>query len=139
MSKQTLEAIIRGIVRDEFGALMAARSAGYSSPPVPTPELGEEVDRFLATVTGGERIWAGDLYERWRAWARVEAPGWSPVTATAFGRLAGRSALVERHGLGRRWYARRWAGRGACVGAPDCTEPMEKMSDRCAAHRLGEP
>jgi len=129
MPTETLDAVVRRIVREELAALV--------TPPPPEPEAdpGEDVARFLATLRPGESAGAADLYLRWMAWAGAGESA-HRLTGTAFGRLVMKSGMVDRTGVGRRFYARRYPGRGGCVGAPDCDRPMVKMSDRCAEHQL---
>lgn len=121
----SLESIIRRIIREELSLALSTLREGHAAgqplrgpaPRQPTPETRDAIEQFLATIPAGEQVQASDLFARWGAWAREEAPEWAGITSTAFGRLAVRSSLVERHGVGRRWYVRK-GGAGLAGVAP---------------------
>lgn len=132
MSRQTLDDMVRRIVREELDALSPKPSAQRPPPLDASPGPLAEVRRFLATAAPRERTQAADLYRMWQRWGESGETALR-LTVTGFGRLAMASGLVSREGTTRRFYTPVLA-RG-CVGAPGCPGAMLKGQDRCAEHQ----
>lgn len=92
---------VRRIVREEIEAALASRPAPRPSRAL-APSLQDlyaaAVDRFVATLAPGEQVRAVALWRRFKAWAGEEAPDAAGMTATRFGKVAGRCGRLARDG-----------------------------------------
>jgi P4 family phage/plasmid primase-like protien len=90
------------------GAARAQQQRGYTVPPSSLAiarewrDENDQVRGYIGENPVTELIQAKDLYKRYAAWAKESGLG--PMSLTMFGRRLMAAELVDREGVGRRFY-----------------------------------